>query len=106
MKDYPFQRGNRRSSWKEPFPISPYGLYGYVRHSSDPQLKGDGPRRQRQTILDYCEENDFDIVGVDFIRRRRKRLVWPAFRRAIRSILQSSPFESNRPRFSLIHGKH
>jgi DNA invertase Pin-like site-specific DNA recombinase len=49
------------------FPIPPSGLYGYARASNPAQAKGSGLERQREVILEYCKENDFDVSGLVMI---------------------------------------
>jgi Resolvase, N terminal domain len=49
------------------FPISPYGLYGYLRVSQSSQAKGNGLSRQREAVTRYCEEKGFPVPAVVFI---------------------------------------
>jgi len=70
----PFIRKEERREAKEAqararidnFPISPAGLYGYLRVSSPPQITGTGLDRQRQTITEYAVRKDFDANAIVF----------------------------------------
>lgn len=46
---------------RKPSKVRP--AFGYVRVSSNGQLKGDGPERQREAILAYAEEHGIEVVG-------------------------------------------
>jgi hypothetical protein len=54
---------------KVDFPISPRGLYGYLRVSQSVQARpnANGLPRQREVVTEYCEENGFSVPDVVFI---------------------------------------
>jgi DNA invertase Pin-like site-specific DNA recombinase len=54
---------------KVAFPISPSGLYGYLRVSTAAQAApgSHGLPRQRKVVTDYCEENGFFVPHIVFI---------------------------------------
>jgi hypothetical protein len=59
------RKEERKKRWD--FPISPIGLYVYLRLSSPEQVKGGGFRRQRKVVTEYCEREGFCVPDIVFI---------------------------------------